>query len=224
MKQQQAWTKEYRQANLASTKREQPSRALTWFLETVKPNLEGKRVIEFGCGNGRNLVYLAKQGAYCTGVDFVDSALATAQAKVTEQGLEDKITILQADLGKPLPFTDASFDIGLDLLVGSSLFEEAWETYKKEVVRVLAPGGYFVCYYFDSESSGHWRARNENPGPYPNSIINPSSGIVERAFSRANILKEFSTLRLVATDAIEFTDQNYQQTEKNTLLLTALQK
>lgn len=220
----EAWTREIQQANLASTKRKEISRALTWFLDTVNPPLDGKRVIEFGCGNGRNLAYLARQGAICTGVDFVPEILRRARIKISKLHLNDSVTILKADLGESLPFPDVSFDIGLDFLAGCSLFDQAWETYRKEVVRVLAPGGYFVTYYFDADSPGHWRARSESPGPFPNSIINPNSGIIERAFSRTEVLREFSDLKLVASDIKVFNDKNHLKQEQNALLLTVLQK
>ena len=67
--------------------------------------LAGKAVLECGCGMGRFLEVLAREGAELIGVDFstaVDSALANLRAY-------PNVTIVQADLFQ-LPLRPAAFD------------------------------------------------------------------------------------------------------------------
>jgi malonyl-CoA O-methyltransferase len=47
-------------------------------------NLEGKAVLDLGCGTGRYAISLAKQGAKVTAVDFSPAMLAIASAKAAE--------------------------------------------------------------------------------------------------------------------------------------------
>jgi 2-polyprenyl-3-methyl-5-hydroxy-6-metoxy-1,4-benzoquinol methylase len=45
------------------------------FLETIKDNLNGKEVLEIGCGNGSLSVYMAKMGANVTSIDNTENAV-----------------------------------------------------------------------------------------------------------------------------------------------------
>jgi methylase of polypeptide subunit release factors len=46
------------------------------------------RALDVGCGSGRDAVYLAKRGWRVTAVDSVDKALASAQRRAAEAGVE----------------------------------------------------------------------------------------------------------------------------------------
>jgi len=222
--QKEAWKKEFEMANLASTKREEPSHALLKFIEIVKPNLNNLKIIELGCGNGRNLVYLAKQGASCVGVDFVEGALEADREKVENNGLDGKVELVATDMSESLPFGNGSFDVALDLLSGSSIFDEGWNQYKTEIKRILKAGGYFVVYYPNLESDDHKEYLKTNPGGHPKSFLHPRTGIEERAFSVADIRKEFANFKEVATEIIEFQDKNYDRTGKVSFVFGIFQK
>ena len=63
-----------------------PTRPHPWpeTVEFVKTVEECSRVIDLGCGNGRNSVYLAQQGLQVVGVDFAINMLKIANQKETE--------------------------------------------------------------------------------------------------------------------------------------------
>jgi SAM-dependent methyltransferase len=46
------------------------------------------RALDVGCGSGRDAVYLAKRGWRVTAVDFVENALARAERRAAEEGVE----------------------------------------------------------------------------------------------------------------------------------------
>jgi SAM-dependent methyltransferase len=46
------------------------------------------RALDLGCGSGSDAVYLAKRGWRVTAVDFVDGALARAQVRAADEGVE----------------------------------------------------------------------------------------------------------------------------------------
>lgn len=63
-------------------------------LEECK-NVNGKKVLDIGCGSGRLSVELAKRGAYVVGIDFSPKMLNMASLAAKKQGLEDKCTFIQ---------------------------------------------------------------------------------------------------------------------------------
>jgi SAM-dependent methyltransferase len=61
----------------------------TWrqLLDGTDPPVTG-RALDVGCGKGRDAVYLGKRGWRVTAVDSVDKALASAQWRAAEAGVE----------------------------------------------------------------------------------------------------------------------------------------
>lgn len=59
----------------------------------------GARILEIGCGTGRNLVRIAKlyPDAACYGLDVSRAMLATARKSVVRSGLESRIQLAAAD-------------------------------------------------------------------------------------------------------------------------------
>jgi SAM-dependent methyltransferase len=62
--------------------------------QSWRPVLEGPgapeqgRALDVGCGSGRDAVYLAKRGWRVTAVDFVEKALASAEKRAAQEGVE----------------------------------------------------------------------------------------------------------------------------------------
>ena len=83
-KQQKIWQEEHRTAlSLPSLSGVEPSSAVEYFVKFLKSKekIEGK-VLDIGCGKGRNSVYLAKQGFEVRGMDYIQEALDTAKELV----------------------------------------------------------------------------------------------------------------------------------------------
>ncbi len=99
-------------------------------------------VLDIGCGNGRNLIHLAKTyGSQGSGFDNSDEAIR--QAKKAGVVLST-ISFSVHDIREPLPFPDASFDLVLDLMVSHHLSKKEHVLYMKEVLRVLKPDGWIL--------------------------------------------------------------------------------
>jgi SAM-dependent methyltransferase len=58
----------------------------------------GSPILELGCGTGRLLVSLARDGYQVTGVDVSAEMLQVARDKVAAQGLGDRVTLLHQDM------------------------------------------------------------------------------------------------------------------------------
>lgn len=77
------------------------------------PNVEGKRVLDAGCGTGIYTKWLVEQGADVLGVDVSEKMLSHAV-----EAVGDRAEFERADLSQPLTFaTESSFDGVVSALV-----------------------------------------------------------------------------------------------------------
>ena len=104
-------------------------------VDTLLPDLDGKRVLDAGCGEGTYTKRLADRGADVVGVDASDELLGVAREQYG-----DEIEFHLADLREPLPFDDASFDVIVTQLALDHI--QSWDTALAEFHRVLEPGGH----------------------------------------------------------------------------------
>jgi 2-polyprenyl-3-methyl-5-hydroxy-6-metoxy-1,4-benzoquinol methylase len=95
----------------------------------------GQRVADIGCGTGELLRELAAMwpASELVGVDFAASRLLTAAAAAPP------VTLVDADLGAPLPFGDGAFDTVFCTEVLEHLKNPVGAL--REMRRVLTPGG-----------------------------------------------------------------------------------
>ena len=72
-------------------------RAVPFFVDVPDENLvsyikneiiEPKKVLELGCGNGRNAIFLAKQGCHVDAVDSSEEAINWAKENAKKEGVE----------------------------------------------------------------------------------------------------------------------------------------
>jgi ubiquinone/menaquinone biosynthesis C-methylase UbiE len=107
-------------------------------LEMAGP-LEGRRVLDVGCGDGTYLLAAAEAGAEATGVDASREALEAARGRAKERGLQ--VTLERGD-ARSLPFADGTFDVVLAVTVLCFIEDAALAL--REMHRVLRPGGRIV--------------------------------------------------------------------------------
>lgn len=97
---------------------------------------KGMRILDAGCGGGRNLVYLRREGFDVWGVDRDPEAIASLG--------EDK-RFRVADI-ETMPFVNASFGVVLCSAVLHFARDRAhFDALFRELNRVLAPGGMLFC-------------------------------------------------------------------------------
>jgi SAM-dependent methyltransferase len=103
------------------------------------------RAVDLGCGNGTNVVYLARHGWDVVGVDFVGRAIATARRRARDAGVRASFHV--ADVTR-LGFLNGPFDLALDIGCGHTLPLSDRPAYAAEVSRLVRPGGTYLLYAF----------------------------------------------------------------------------
>jgi SAM-dependent methyltransferase len=104
-------------------------------------DLRGKAVLGLASGGGQQMPIFTAAGASCTVLDYSEAQLASERAVAQREGYE--ITAVRADMTKPLPFADGSFDL-IFHPVSNSYVEEVKPIFK-ECFRVLKPGGVLLA-------------------------------------------------------------------------------
>ncbi len=106
----------------------------------------GLRVLDAGCGTGRNLVYLLRSGFEVFGVD--ESSAAIAQTRRLAAALAPHLpqNNFRMEPVARMSFADTTFDVVLSSAVlHFARDEDQWSSMVKEMWRVLKPGGIFFA-------------------------------------------------------------------------------
>jgi malonyl-CoA O-methyltransferase len=103
-------------------------------------HVAGARVLELGCGTGKNSEWLAAQARSLVALDFSPGMLDVARRRVRSE----RVRFVERDISHPWPVEPSS----IDLVVGNLVQEHVRELGQiyREASRVLLPGGeLFLC-------------------------------------------------------------------------------
>jgi SAM-dependent methyltransferase len=105
-------------------------------LQLLPDDLDGKDVVELGCGTAYVSAWLARRGARPVGIDNSPAQLETARALQREFGIDFPLHLGNAEA---TPFEDASFDVAVSEY-GAALWADPY-AWIPEAARLLRPGG-----------------------------------------------------------------------------------
>jgi ubiquinone/menaquinone biosynthesis C-methylase UbiE len=107
-------------------------------------DLEGRRVLDIGCGlGGPACILAAKHGAYVVGIDLEAPLIERSRRRADALGLSDRTEFRVVDVG-PLDFEDESFDLVMSS-GGVTQTSDKLGTFQ-DCRRVLKPGATFSLY------------------------------------------------------------------------------
>jgi ubiquinone/menaquinone biosynthesis C-methylase UbiE len=107
------------------------------WVEKMLLELNPKKVLDIGCGNGALLAHFASNFEQGFGVDISSAAI-----KIAKQSYSNINNILFSTIdGTILPFKDNSFDMIISMLSFRYL---DWDAILKEMIRVLSPGKHIL--------------------------------------------------------------------------------
>lgn len=100
-------------------------------------SLAGKKVLGLASGGGQQIPVFAALGAECTVLDYSEKQLESERMVSEREGYP--VNLVRADMTKPLPFADESFDLIFHPV--SNCYVEEVRPIFRECFRVLKPGG-----------------------------------------------------------------------------------
>lgn len=104
------------------------------------------RVLDAGCGGGRNLVYFLRSGYEVCAVDQSGEAVARVRALAATLAPHLPADNFRAEPVEKLSFIDESFDVVISSAVLHFARDEGhWLSMVREMWRVLKPGGIFFA-------------------------------------------------------------------------------
>lgn len=104
------------------------------------------RVLDAGCGGGRNLVYLLRSGYDVCGVDLSTDAIAHVRALASGLAPQLPADNFRVEAVEEMSFADADFDVVIcSAVLHFARDEEHWQRMLREMWRVLKPGGLFFA-------------------------------------------------------------------------------
>jgi SAM-dependent methyltransferase len=136
------WAAEY----VESAERSWAQQEITWGIWRVPetelralPDVDGRDVVELGCGTAYVSAWLARRGARVVGVDPTAAQLETARRM--QERFELAFPLVEAP-GENVPLPDSSFDLVVSEY-GASIWADPRE-WIPEAARLLRPGGEVV--------------------------------------------------------------------------------
>lgn len=139
---------------------EKPSGNMSEFTRLLQGN---ERILDAGCGPGRDVIYLAQQGFSVTGIDASPIAIALAQEK-TKNLEEARFVIGEIEWA---PFGDWSFDAAYS---GYTMRGKTIPRQAQELSRVIKPKGILFVALF---------TRTEYEASSQRDEVNPESFVLE---------------------------------------------
>jgi SAM-dependent methyltransferase len=119
------------------------------------PDLRGKKVLGLASGGGQQMPIFAACGAECTVLDYSEKQIESDLSVAEREGY--KINAVRADMTKPLPFDNDSFDL-IFHPVSNCFIEDVMHVWK-ECYRILKKDGRLMAgldngfnYLFDEEN------------------------------------------------------------------------
>lgn len=105
-------------------------------LKEITGNYRYSKVLEIGCGTGKNTQWLATKAQQVIAVDFSDKMLASAKLKV----ISSRVKFIEADITNEWLFAQAKFDLITFSLVLEHINDISFIF--KQVKENIQPGGY----------------------------------------------------------------------------------
>ncbi|MBQ7671206.1 MAG: class I SAM-dependent methyltransferase [Clostridia bacterium] len=104
-------------------------------------DLSGKTLLGLASGGGQQIPVFAALGANCTVLDYSERQIQSEIDVAKREGYE--VETIRADMTKPLPFDDGTFDIIFHPV--SNIYIKEVEPVWRECYRVLKPGGVLIA-------------------------------------------------------------------------------
>ena len=174
-----------------------PSEPAVWAAERFRQEKK-LRLLELGCGQGRDTLFFGRSGFRVTAVDYSQSALDAVTANAQSAGLAHLIETRRQDVRDPFPFPDESFDGCFShTLYCMALTTPVLELLSREVWRVLVPGGLNVY------TVRHTADAHRGTGIHRGEEMWEIGGFIVHFFDREKVARLAKGYEIVSIDEFE---------------------
>lgn len=158
-----------------------------------------RRVLDFGCGTGRNTVYLAKLGFKAYAFDWSEASIRVTKQELSHEG-QNASNLRVWDMNEtPFPYSDSYFDAVLVMRVMHHTYSEGIRRIAAEISRLTKSGG--LLYEVPAFERAHRPESCMEPEP---STFVPSSGdetgIPHHFFTKGELITLFPCFDPVELD------------------------
>jgi ubiquinone/menaquinone biosynthesis C-methylase UbiE len=108
------------------------------------PDIDGKKILDIGCGTGLLSIRLAENGAQVYGIDVAEGMLIHAEQRFWQRGMAGEFRVASAN---EIPYGNNMFDAVVSCYVPKYCDVEK---HIEEVKRILKPGGFIAEYDFSA--------------------------------------------------------------------------
>lgn len=194
---QRGWVNAYSKMTSEYLWKEEPIEFLPEYMDKFK-EWGVRHVLDVGCGDGRNMIFLLRNGFHVTGIDL--SAIALANALAWTERLElNGAVFLHIDIESfPWPFPESSFDALVCLDVFGQILEI--DNLVNNFYRVVSPGGYVITNLYTPRDAafGMGEKLGEKTFLYKNTLW--------RFFTEEDIMGIFSKFDIVSIKPLAWAD------------------
>lgn len=199
--QQIIWESEHRNlSTLPSMAEDEPSAGIVYFVKYLE-NLKIKsslKLVDIGCGKGRNTIYLAKYGFSVYAMDYIQSALGYTKQKAEKNGIIQQIHIYKAEIDKRWPFKNNFFDLAIDSFSSIDIeTRKGRDIYKQEMYRTLKPGGFALIMVVSTKDEWESKLIKEHPGGEKNSTIWPQNGKFQKDYDEVELREFYKKFKII---------------------------
>lgn len=153
------------------------------------------RILDFGCGQGANTWFLAREGFDTYAFDGSESAVIKARRKIANENLKCHFSVMD---GTTIDYNENFFDAVIDnACIYSNKYSDIMEMYKK-ILYVLKPGGKLLTVCFGEDLEGYKTGEMVENGTY----IDIKNGLLSHR-GIAHIFTEDELYNLIETTGFQ---------------------
>lgn len=174
---------------------EEPDELVVNFLTALKEKDEKSRVLDLGCGAGRNLVYIASQGFEAYGIDTSETGLNFTKDRLRKRKLDAYVA--KGDM-RLLPYRNGCFDVIVCLFAIYHQRRKEIEVTISEIQRVLKKKGVLLINFQSKKSNMYGKGVKVEEDTFIQQE-GPEKGVLHHFSDKQemmNLLKDFKTVNI----------------------------
>jgi SAM-dependent methyltransferase len=191
-----------------------PNERVIQFVFNTFPRTEAKRfeILDYGCGAGRHLTFLAENGYQAYGNDVSRVGIAHARRMLSRRELKAD---LKVSANNTFPYPDTYFDGIISFGVLLYLSDAELKGIIPEIARVLKKGGKAFLVVRSDKDYRIRHARALGDGDYriigdKTSPVESEDGMVMHFFTKKEIAKRFAAFPKISIDEMYYSYHNKQ--------------